>query len=212
MQYVLYGANGFGSSCIEAALELLDLPYERVDVEALGPAADRKRLKAVNPAGQVPALILPNDDLMTESAAMLIYLGDLKPEAGLAPAVDTPRRADYLRWILFLASNYYPTFTITDGPERYIADEAQHPELLERALERRKQLLTIMEEGVFPGPYILGGSLSLLDVYVAMMSHWSPRRDWFFEHCPRLSGAVRATESNPVIRSVWKRNFDLEAV
>jgi GST-like protein len=212
MKYVLYRGNGFGSTCVEAALELLNLPYDRIDVEVLGSAQERARVRAVNPAGQIPALVLPNDDLMTESAGILIYLGDLHPEAGLAPTPDAPQRPDYLRWLLFLSSNYYSTFAITDGPERFLADERQHPDLLAKSLERRKQLWKIMEDGVFPGPYILGGAMSLLDVYVAMMSHWSPRRDWFFEHCPRLSGAVCATEAHPIIRSVWKRNFDLEAV
>ena len=212
MKYVVYGANGYGSACVEAALEMVGAPYDRVDVEALGSGEERARLKSVNPAGQVPALILPSDDLMTESAAILIHLGDLFPEAGVAPAIDAPERPDYLRWMLFLASNIYPTFTISDGPERFLADPAQHAELLEKAKARRKALWAIMEDGIFPGPYILGDTMSLLDVYVSMMSHWSPRRDWFFQHCPRLSGAVRATETHPVVRSVWKRNFDLEAV
>jgi len=210
MTYTLFGANGYGSACIEAALELAGEDYDRVDVEALGSKEDRAKLQSINPAGQIPALLLPNDDLMTESAAMLILIGDLHPEAGLAPAVDAPERADYLRWMMFLASNLYPTFTVTDGPERYHPDPGTHAVLLEQANARRKQLWAIMEEGVFPGPFVLGKQMSLLDIYIGMMSHWSPRRDWFFEHCPRLSGAVRATEANSVVRKVWQRNFDLE--
>jgi GST-like protein len=210
MTYTLFGANGYGSACVEVALEMVGATYQRVDVEALGSDADRARLLSINPVGQVPALLLPTDDLMTESAAMLIYLGDLHPETQIVPAPNDPERADFLRWMLFVASNIYPTFTITDGPERYVADSAHHAELLESSARRRKNLWRIIEEGVFPSPYVLGDRMSLLDVYVAMMSHWSPRRDWFFQNCPRLAGAVSAVETNPIVRDVWKRNFDLE--
>jgi GST-like protein len=212
MNYTLFGANGYGSACVEVALEMVGAKYERVDVEALGSDADRARLLSINPVGQVPALLLPTDDLMTESAAMLIYLGDLHPKKKIIPCATDPERADFLRWMLFVASNIYPTFTVTDGPERYIADTERHADLLEASDRRRKNLWLIMEDGVFPSPYVLGDRMSLLDVYVAMMSHWSPRRDWFFEHCPRLAGAVSAVETNPVVREVWKRNFDLEVV
>jgi GST-like protein len=212
MSYTLYGQRGFGSTCVEAALELLGFEYDFVEADPLGDAENRTRVKSVNAAGQVPALILPDDDIMTESAAILIWLGDLQPDAGLAPATHSPERAEYLRWMLFLSSNVYPTFTISDGPARFHPEPATHNALLHHAEERRKALWQLMNRAFqgLPNPYLLGDRMSLLDVYVAMMSHWSPRRDWFFEHCPNLAGAVRATEANPVIRAVWQRNFELE--
>lgn len=212
MTYTLFGQKGFGSTCVEAALELLGLDYRLMVADPLGDAASRHRVESINPVGQVPALILPDDDVMTESAAILIYLGDLHPDSGLAPAADAAERAEYLRWLLFLSSNLYPTFTISDGPHRFSSDPDQHDDLLKHANARRKELWQIMDEAFegAPGPYLLGESMSLLDVYVAMMSYWAPRRDWFMENCPNLAGAVRATEKHPVIRRVWARNFDLE--
>lgn len=211
MSYTLYGQSGFGSTCVEAALELLDLDYDFEEANPIGDAENRKLVRSVNPVGQVPALILPDDDVMTESAAILIYLGDLHPEAGLAPAVDAPERAEYLRWLLFLASSFYSTFTISDGPERFHPDPATHKTLLLQADERRKAMWRVMDEAWKgkPGPFLLGEQMSMLDVYVSMMSYWDPRRDWFIANCPHLAGPVRATEKNPVIREVWSRNYDL---
>lgn len=211
-QYTLYGENGFGSTCIEAALELLGLSYEFVEVDPFGERAAREKVQSVNPLGQVPTLILPTDDVMTESAAMLIYLGDLDGNYRFAPPPDSDERSEYLRWLVFLAANLYPTYTISDAPGRFHPDPDTHVAIKERANERRKMLWELMEEAFegLPGPFLLGRNMSFLDVYVAMMSYWSPRRTWFFENCPRLAATVRATEANQVVAKVWKRNFELE--
>lgn len=212
MSYTLYGQQGFGSTCVEAALELHGIAYDFEEADPLDGAQGLARVKSVNPVGQVPALILPNDDVMTESAAILIWLGDLDGQYRFAPRPDAPERAEYLRWMVFMSASFYSTLTITDGPERFHPDPATHKTLLHQALERRKQMWRIIDTA-FKGatrPYLLGETMSLLDVYVAMMSHWSPRGGWFLEHCPNLAGAVRATEKHPVIREVWRRNFDLE--
>eukprot|EP01136_Pigoraptor_vietnamica_P020934 Opistho-1_new@70512 len=60
---------------------------------------------AINPMGKVPA-VLHGDALVTEQVAIFIYLADLYPEAGLAPALGDPLRGPYLRWMA-----YYPMYS-----------------------------------------------------------------------------------------------------
>ena len=57
---------------------------------------------AINPMGKVPAL-QHGDTVITETAAILAYLADLYPEKQLAPAVGTPERGTYYRWLFFVA-------------------------------------------------------------------------------------------------------------
>ncbi|WP_323761736.1 glutathione S-transferase family protein [Maricaulis sp.] len=212
MGYTLYGKAGFGSVCVEAALELVGADYEFVEADPLGDKGEQRRVRAVNPAGQVPALILPDDSLMTESAAILIWLGDRYPQAGLAPAFDTPARAVYLRWLLFCASAIYSTFTLSDGPERFHPDSRTHDILLARANQRRLDLWTLMNDAFDgrSGVFLLGDRMSLLDVYVAMISRWDPGRAAFAEAAPALVSAVEATEADPVVAEVWARNFRMD--
>jgi glutathione S-transferase len=99
---VVYGAQGTGSVPVEATLTLLGLPY-RV-VEAYG---DDPALYAANPMRQVPALILPGGELMTESAAILIWLADSHPEARLAPTMAAHARPAFLRWMAFVSAAIY---------------------------------------------------------------------------------------------------------
>ena len=78
----IYGAIAAGSVPIEAALTLLDLPYRLVERTS---ATGDKRVNAVNPMHQIPTLVLPGGEVMTESAAILIWLADRYPEGRLAP-------------------------------------------------------------------------------------------------------------------------------
>jgi GST-like protein len=80
--YVVYGAAGTGSVIIEAALTLLGAPYQVIEVGRAGAEADLAR---ANPMRQVPAVIPPGGGLMTESAAILIWLAD--PESAPRPVL-----------------------------------------------------------------------------------------------------------------------------
>jgi GST-like protein len=95
--YIVYGQKGTGSVPVEATLHLLG---ERYEVAERRPGDDRP---AGNPMQQVPVLILPSGELMTESAAILIYLADSHPASRLSPALDDPRRPAFLRWMVYVA-------------------------------------------------------------------------------------------------------------
>ena len=114
----LYGVRGWGSAIAEGLLAVAGQSYDFVDVEGFdrpGPARDR--LATVNPLVQVPALVLDDGTVMTETAAIALYLSDRAP--GLAPAIGTPERSRFYRLLIWLVANVYPTFTYGDYPERW---------------------------------------------------------------------------------------------
>ena len=84
--YTLYGSPGSGSAMVEMALNAagLDARHVRASTWEPGPALDE--LQRVNPLGQIPTLVLPDGQVMTESAAILIHLGLLAPPGCLLPA------------------------------------------------------------------------------------------------------------------------------
>ena len=91
----LYGAEGSGSIAVEAALTLLQLPTSLIEGATWAHESARERVAPVNAMRQVPTLILPDGEIMTESAAILIDLADRHPAAGLAPAIGDPRRRQF---------------------------------------------------------------------------------------------------------------------
>lgn len=206
MIYRLYGAPGWGSTLAEAALAWTGEPYEFVDVEGFdrsGPA--RERLLKVNPLARVPALEMPDGGTLTESAAIVIHLADKHPKSGLAPSPDDALRAPFLNRLLWLVSALYPTFTYRDYPERWAPDAKE--QLVERVDAFRQSLWQQFETELGKRPFVLGGTASALDAYVAIMTHWRPRREWFRAHCPKLHAIALRAEALPQLAPVMARNF-----
>ncbi|MGL6111955.1 MAG: glutathione S-transferase N-terminal domain-containing protein [Rubrivivax sp.] len=76
--YVLYGNPGWGSAIVEAQLAWYDLPFRVEETgDLFASRAARDALRSLNPVSQVPTLVLPNGQVMTESAAITLHLADL---------------------------------------------------------------------------------------------------------------------------------------
>ena len=102
--FKLFARKGAGSMAIEAMLAECGARHEVEDLTRDESGSLPKWFHEINPRAEVPTLILPDHSVMTESAAILIYLGDAFPEAGLAPAIASPLRPRYLRWLAFMAA------------------------------------------------------------------------------------------------------------
>jgi GST-like protein len=207
--YILYSDIGSGGVAVEAALTLIGASYELVEAPTSGPddPAGGDRVLAANPMRQVPALVLPGGEVMTESAAILLRLTELHPQAGLAPAPDDPRRSAFLRWMAFVSAAIYSLYWVKDEPARLVPDPAAQPALVARTLDRISACWGIMEAQVSPGRYILGDELSVLDLYVTVVSRFRPRRQRFYEVAPRMGEVVRRVDADPRLRALWAERF-----
>jgi len=137
--YRLYGAKGSGSMIVEAAFGIARIAVETIDLDWDDVGWQSRTLADLNPLGQVPTLVLPNDGVMTESAAMILHLADIAPDCGLVPAPTHPQRTAFLRWLVFLASAVYPTFTYGDDPKRWLAGDEVAGKLLRESTDLRSK-------------------------------------------------------------------------
>jgi len=207
-RYTLYGAPGSGATPIHAALTLIGAQVETVEISPWESEAERERMSSINPMRQVPALVLPSGELMTESAAILIWLGDRYPEAGLCPAPGDPLRARYLRWMVYLSASIYSLFWVRDEPTRLTPDPAAQAVMLERTAERIAHCWHLMDTQIDePAPYLLGEKLSMLDLYVTVMSRWTPQRTRFYRVAPRMARVVRLVDADPRLAAFWAARF-----
>jgi GST-like protein len=200
----LYGAPGCGSAVVEAMLELAGTEYSYVKALNWRPYRRHKDLLTLNPLGQVPVMVLPDGTVMTESAAIVMYLAERIP--GMIPANDATKAAFY-RWMSFVPANIYSVFALRDFPERWLDDANAQSAFRDKLTERLREYWLILEANLACKPYALGKQMTALDVYLAMVSRWTPGRKWLAEHCPRLTKSVKKTESHPVIAPIWERNF-----
>ncbi len=206
-RYRLYGRPFWGSAIVEAQLAWLGLPFEYEEVGDLFESAQaRESLSRVNPLAQVPTLVLPDGGVMTESAAITLHLADVTGRDDLVPPPAAAERAAFLRWLVFLVANVYPTFTYADDPGRFVADEAAARSFAE-AVGAYRQRLWGMVESAASAPWFLGERFSAIDLFLAVMTHWRPGHPWFDEQAPKLATSARRAGAEPRLQEVWRHNF-----
>lgn len=211
MVFTLYGAAGSGSTPVEATLRLIGLNYQVVEAATWESEAERDRVAAVNPMRQVPALVTPDGEIITESAAILIWLADSHPQARLSPALDDPRRAQFLRWMTFIPASIYSMFWVRDEPTRLGGDNPQaQAEIQQRTIERIADCWRMMDAQITPSRFLLGEELTVLDLYVAVASRWTPRRRRFYAEAPGMAEVVRRVDALPALQPFWAERFPFD--
>jgi glutathione S-transferase len=204
--YKLYARAGAGSAAIEALLAVLNAPHEIIDVPKDGDGRSPDWFSAINPRAEVPTMQLPHGNIMTESAAMMIYLADAFPEAGLAPADKTPERAQYLRWMIYLAATPYNSDLRMYYPHRYSTLSSHADGIKARAISDLARDFDVLAGGIGDGPFMLGSKMSALDIYAAMLVSWSDDVSAQFARQPKLKRLYDAVAAVPAIRKVWDKN------
>lgn len=199
--HVLYYAPGAASMAVHWLLLELELPHELVAVDLDAGEQKRPDYLALNPTGVVPTLV--SDGVARyESAALLMQLADAHPDAGLAPAIDAPQRADYLQWMFHLANGVQPLFRQWWYPHEPAGEDcidavrAYATPRIAAAWDRIDAHLAKT------GPYLLGGRLSAADFYLVMLMRWSrkmPRTASDWEHLAALAAALTARPSFRVL-------------
>lgn len=206
----IFGAAGSGSVPVEAAMTLIGLDYEVVegatwehDPQVLD------RVRQVNPLVQIPAVVLPDGEILTESAAILIWLADSHPETKLGPAVGDPLRGRFLRWMTFIPAAIYSLFWVRDEPSRLGGpDTAVQDRIKAATAERIADCWRMMDSQIAPaGDYLLGDEVSMLDLYVTVVSRWGPGRNRFYREAPRMTPIVKRVDADPRLARFWPERF-----
>lgn len=209
--FTLYSAAGSGGVAVEAAMTILNLPYRVVEMGTWFDPQAADEIAAINPMRQVPALVSPDGSLMTESAAILIWLAETLPQGRLSPAPGDANRPAFLRWMSFVSAAVYALFWIRDKPERLVDGEAAAGQINERTKARIAECWSVMDAGLNPGAFLLGDDLSVLDIYVAVISRWAEKgRNRFYRAAPRLADCIRRVDADPRLASLWAERFPFE--
>ena len=202
MTYTLYSHDGSGGFAVEAALVKAGAAHKVIVVDTAKGEQNRPEFVAVNPMRQVPVLILPDGTLMTESAAILVHLANAFPDKGLAPRPATPAHARFLRWMFFMAANLYEGDLRYFYADRYTTDPAGIAGVKSAGAAHMKKSFVIVEEALSPGPYLCGADLTMADVYLAMLTAWSPEPI----ASRRLQVVSQAVAADPLIGPLWLRH------
>ena len=172
----LFGMPGWGSAIVEYQLDWYGFDYEFIETGDLFEdlAADDP-LRRVNPLRQIPTLILDDGTVMTESAAITLLLAEMAGNDSLVPAPGSPERASFLRWLVFIVANIYPTYTYVDDPARFVGVEAAQEPFAKAVHDYAKTLYGLLD-GAAKTPWFLGKRFSAIDIYVSAITRWTISR------------------------------------
>jgi GST-like protein len=152
--------------------------------------------------------VLPNGEVITESAAILIYLGLTNPKSGLLARRAAPR-AQQIRGLVFIAANCYSAIGIDDYPERWTTT-TNASELVKVSEGARRQLHRNWESfaDTFPAtPYLTGRQPGALDYLAAVVSKWSGTRSHLAKTRPHFRQTLLNIEKHESAVEVFKEHW-----
>ncbi len=207
--YTLYGSKGSGSAAIEIALERCRTPFKVVRASTWEPDSALVELERINPLKQIPTLLLPDGTVMSESAAILIHLGLVFPNAGLF-VNDAARSARSLRGLVFIATNCYSAVSVSDFPERWNADpdDATNERVRKAARAQLHRHWEIFADLFDASPYLEGPTPGALDFLAVVVSHWSGTRAHLTVARPQFLETLLRIESHPDVAPIVARHWN----
>lgn len=199
----LYHAAPSRSSIVHWMLEEIGEPYQ-LHVLNLKTGENRQpAFLGVNPMGKVPAL-RHGDMVITEVAAICLYLADAFPQAGLAVPVGDARRGPFLKWLFFGPSCVEPAMM----DRAFKRAEAPPPSAL--GYGDYETTMEVLANAVARGPYLFGETFTAADVVIGSTLRWGmlfkliPERPEFLAYTARLA-------ERPAFKRSQKKDEELAA-
>ena len=198
--YELHYFPGNASFAPHVVLHELDAPFELVFVDRNNQAHKEAAYLKLNTAGRIPTLV-DGDLVLFETAAICLHLADTHPDANLAPPLGTRERAHFYKWLIFMTNTIQPDILMFYYNARYTTDPQGGPAVKEAATQRLVDWFGIIEGGLGDGPYFMGESYSLLDIYLLMLARWGrflpkPPRDF-----AKINAIARRVLERPAVQA-----------
>jgi glutathione S-transferase len=190
----LYGFAATRSIRVLWALNELGAEFEFVPVNILAGEHRHPEFLRINPAGKVPVLV-DGDMVLTESAAIVIYLAEKHPDKGLLP-VNREQLAQAYRWVMFAMTELeQPLWRITRHTWLYPEDQ-RIPEEITIASQEFIAMATILENHMAGRQFIVGDTITVADCVTAYLMDWANEYHLIDEH-PRLRAYLDRMYARP---------------
>ncbi|MGH6932573.1 MAG: glutathione S-transferase family protein [Dongiaceae bacterium] len=205
--YKLYWDAGTAAMAAHAALEEIATPFELVRVDLDKDEQHSDWYLKINPLGRVPALA-NKEQVISEAAAILMYVADRHPGARLAPAVDARERGSYLRWIAYLTNTMQETMLHWFYPGKYSTSEAAQADVHAHAEQRLADHCRYIDRALAGGPYLLGETFSAADFFLVMLCRWTRNTPKPAATYPNIKRCIDLV----VARPAWQRMMKAQGI
>ncbi len=199
--YILYWAEGTASFGPQSVLEESNIDHKIVKIDTTKVEHLNPDYLAINPLGKVPSLVLPDGQVIYETAAIMLYLADTYRLDDLAPPIDHPLRGLFYRSLFGLSNGIQNDYKRYYYPNRFSAEVAYAPAIKTQAQRDLIAGWRLVDDHLAGGgPYHLGDRFSLLDIYLVMLATWYQPIDDLFEECPAVRRCFDLVAARPAIK------------
>jgi glutathione S-transferase len=170
----------------------LRLDLEKVDLRS-GKTESGAAFAEINPKGYVSALALDGGEVLTEVSALVQYLADQAPGAGLVPGAGASERYRLLEWLGFISTEIHKGF----GP----LWKPQTPEAAkDMAKENLAKRFAYLDRHLARGPYLLGERFTVADAYLFTVTNWTNFHGIDLKPYPNLQAFMERVGARPKVR------------
>ncbi|MCF5723151.1 glutathione S-transferase N-terminal domain-containing protein [Pseudomonas syringae] len=203
--YTLYGIDESGSCMIEIALQRCAVPWRRIDAASWAEGEGSDELLRINPLKQVPTLVTPKGEVLTESSAILIYLGLEYPNADLLAG----NRAQIIRGLVYIAANCYSAIGIIDYPQRWLGDvnETVQAQLVTGTRRYLHQAWVVFADQFAEQLFAPSGVPNALGLMAAAVSRWDEAREALNGLAPGFAQSLTQVDADPIVAPVFARHW-----
>lgn len=205
----LYYMPGACSLASHIVLEWIGAPYDAVRTSR--PEMKSEEYGRINPERLVPALVLDDGSVITQCVAVLNYLADSFPQAGLGGDGSPKSRAEINRWLATINADIHPTagelfrihpaFRAIFPDHDYFRDAAVMADLTRTWQQRLGALLRLLDTQL-AGQEWLAGARSIADPYLFVIAGWTRMLDFDISSYANIRRHTRQLAADPAVQRV----------
>jgi glutathione S-transferase len=181
------------------ALEEAGAAYTTVRVDFASNGQRQPEYLAINPKGRVPALVT-DDGILTETPAILAFIAQSFPKAGLAPLEDPFAFAQVQAFNSYLCSTVHVAHAHRMRGNRWADDPAAIAEMKRKVPQSVGAAYELIEHDMLKGPWVMGESYSICDPYLFTVSEWLEGDGVDLSRLPRVIAHRNRMSERPAVR------------
>ncbi|WP_137156939.1 glutathione S-transferase family protein [Rhizobium sp. FKL33] len=167
----LFYAPGTCALATRIVLEEIGAPYELIRVDFAKQEQTSPDYLAINPKGRVPALVTERG-VLSETPALLAYLAQMFPQAGLAPLDDPFAFAELQAFNAYLAATVHVAHAHGRRGSRWASEPASFDDMKRKVPETMAACMELIERELFRGPWVMGEIYTVADAYLFTIETW----------------------------------------
>ncbi|SEN41079.1 glutathione S-transferase [Roseovarius tolerans] len=201
----LYYAKGTIAIATAIALHEAGLDFEPVRLDFRAGEQTGPEYQAINPKGRVPALVT-DQGILTETGAVLDYIADIAPAAGLRPS-DSYEAAKMREAMCYLASTMHVNHAHKMRSHRWADQQSSFDDMKAKSVQTMTESADHVENHILKGPYVLGETFSLADPYLYVACNWLEGDGVTVADYPKITAFIEAMRGRASVAQVIADNM-----